>query len=49
MEGEEEGAIRRGVTGTGTHERPSFGNLTMVARPYCCSSGIIGQLVRDYN
>jgi hypothetical protein len=42
----EGGGIVRGVTRTGTHKLPSFGNLTMMARPYCCLYGIIEQLVR---
>jgi hypothetical protein len=33
----------------GTHGLPRFRNLIMVARPYCCLSGIIRELVRDYN
>jgi hypothetical protein len=35
------GVIGRGVAMTGTHELPSFGNLTTVARPYYYLSKII--------
>jgi hypothetical protein len=41
-EGRGRGGIGRRVTGTGTHELPSFGNLAIVARLYCCLSEIMG-------